>query len=420
MLISLVPADRRQRSVFRVIDELRDRLATEVPQAECEFIQVMQDTIADLSGNPEPLEVKLLGPEVRDLQSAADAVEAALEHVPGVVDVKNHVSFGSPSLTWAVDPEAAARLGLSTAQVAEQVTAQLTGGVATKLPEGNRMTDVRVRYARPWRANADHPAGDEPLFLVPAGSARPTRVVPLESVAQVSRVIAESEVERENQTPMVRVTASVAGRDLGSAARAVERAVAALPKRPGVRVEYGGQVESQRSAFDKLRIVFGVALGLVFLLLVVQFRSLLLPLVVLLALPFGQIGALHALHANHVALNISSGMGLILLVGLVVKNGIILVEYARQLRAEGHEPLSAVVEAARARLRPILMTTLAAILGLLPLARGIGAGSELQRPLAIAVIGGLAVSTLFTLVAVPLGLSLLGRRSLAEEKPDAA
>ncbi len=195
--------------------------------------------------------------------------------------------------------------------------------------------------------------------------------------------------------------------------------VAALPRRPGVRVEYGGQVESQRTAFDNMRIVFGVALGLVFLLLVVQFRSLLLPLVVLLALPFGQIGALHALHANHVALNISSGMGLILLVGLVVKNGIILVEYARQLRAEGLEPLTAVIEAARARLRPILMTTLAAILGLVPLAKGIGAGSELQRPLAIAVIGGLAVSTIFTLLAVPLGLSVLGRRALAEEHADA-
>jgi multidrug efflux pump subunit AcrB len=303
--------------------------------------------------------------------------------------------------------------------VAEQVTAQIAGTVATRLPEGNRMTDVRVRYARPWRSSADHPAGDEALFLVPSGGARPTRAVPLDAVARVSRVLEESELERENQTPMVRVTAAVSGRDLGSTARAVERAVAALPRRPGVRVEYGGQVESQQTAFENLRIVFGVALGFVFLLLVVQFRSLLLPLVVLLALPFGQIGALHALHANHVALNISSGMGLILLVGLVVKNGIILVEYARQLRAEGLEPLTAVIEAARARLRPILMTTLAAILGLVPLAKGIGAGSELQRPLAIAVIGGLAVSTIFTLLAVPLGLSVFGRRALAEEQADA-
>lgn len=420
MLIGLTPRERRTRSVFHVIDELRERLAHEAPQAECEFIQVMQDTIADLSGNPEPIEVKLLGPEVRDLQAAADAVESALERVHGVVDVKNHVSFGSPSLTWAVDSEAAARIGLSTAQVAEQVTAQIAGSVATRLPEGNRMTDVRVRYARPWRSSADRPAGDEALFLVPSGGARPTRAVPLEAVAQVSRALEESELERENQTPMVRVTAAVSGRDLGSAARAVERAVAALPRRPGVRVEFGGQVESQRTAFDNMRIVFGVALGLVFLLLVVQFRSLLLPLVVLLALPFGQLGALHALHASHVALNISSGMGLILLVGLVVKNGIILVEYARQLRAEGLDPLNAVIEAARARLRPILMTTLAAILGLVPLAKGIGAGSDLQRPLAIAVIGGLAVSTLFTLLAVPLGLSVLGRRALAEDQADAA
>jgi multidrug efflux pump subunit AcrB len=319
-----------------------------------------------------------------------------------------------------VDPRAAARLGLSTERVAAQVTAQLFGDVATRIVEGNQMTDVRARYARPWRADPDHPAGDESLFLVPAASERPTRVVPLEAVATVSRVVSESEIERENQTPMVRVTAAVSGRDLGSAAAAVARAVAALPKRPGVRIEIGGQVESQRAAFDNLRVVFGLALGLVFLLLVVQFRSLALPLVVLLSLPFGQLGALLALHARHVALNISSGMGLILLVGLVVKNGIILVEYARQLCEEGQPPFEAVVEAARVRLRPILMTTLAAVLGLVPLAVGFGAGSELQRPLAIAVVGGLSVSTLFTLFAVPLGLSLVARRSLGKGGADAA
>ncbi|HUR27128.1 MAG TPA: efflux RND transporter permease subunit, partial [Planctomycetota bacterium] len=215
-----------------------------------------------------------------------------------------------------------------------------------------------------------------------------------------------------NSTPMVRVTAAVSGRDLGSASAAVERAVLALERDPGVRVELAGQAASQKAAFENMLTVFSLGGGLVFLLLVAQFRSLRLALVLLLALPFGQLGGLYALRAFDVALNISSGMGLIMLVGLAVKNGIILIEYAQQLHREGLAERDAILEAARVRLRPILMTTFAAIAGLVPLALGVGAGSALQRPLAIAVIGGLLVSTAFTLIVVPLGCAVLARGQL--------
>ena len=419
MLVGLAPRERRHRSVFEVIDGLRERLAREVPQAEVEFVQVMQDTINDLAGNPEPIEVKFLGEDYATLQRDADVVEKSIERVRGVVDVVNHVSFGSPETTWHVDPAAAARLRLSTEDVAMQVSAQLLGVVATRVQESDRLVDVRVRYPDAWRAGSDRSVLELPLFVGPLPGAATPPVAPLATVATVTRAVAENELERENQTPMVRVTASVAGRDLGSAERAVETAVRGVRRDPSVRVEFGGQAKSQRTAFENLVTVFALALGLVFLLLVVQFRSLTLPLVILLALPFGQIGALHALRVAGVALNLSSGMGLILLVGLVVKNGIILIEYAQQLRREGREELHAVVEAARVRLRPILMTTLAAIAGLVPLLLG-GAGSELQRPLAVAVIGGLAVSTVFTLFAVPVGCALFARGRLAQETAHAA
>jgi CzcA family heavy metal efflux pump len=419
MLVGLKPRKERARDVFAVIAELRERLAKEAPQAEVEFVQVMQDTINDLAGNPEPIEVKLFGEDYAALQHAADAAEKTIEKVHGVVDVKNHVSFGSPETTWRVDPTAAARLGLSTEDVATQVSAQLLGQVATRVQEADRFVDVRVRYPDAWRTVGGHAAEDLPLFIGPVAGAAAPSIAPLSSVATFSRAAAENELERENQTPMVRVTASVAGRDLGSAERAVERAVRALPRSRSIRVDFGGQAKSQKAAFANLVTVFALALGLVFLLLVVQFRSLALPVVILLALPFGQLGALHALRLSGVALNLSSGMGLILLVGLVVKNGIILIEYAQQLRREGREETDAVVEAARVRLRPILMTTLAAIAGLVPLLFG-GAGSELQRPLAVAVIGGLAVSTLFTLVAVPVGCVLLARGRLVERTAHAA
>ncbi len=408
MLVGLKRASERERDVFEVIGELRERIAREVPQAEVEFIQVMQDTIADLAGNPAPIEVKLLGAEYAVLQSAADDVEQAISKLAGIVDVKNHVSFGSPELRWRPDPLRAAQAGLSTEDIAAQTSAQLLGVVATRIQEGDRFVDVRVRYPERWRT-VRSVEGDGPALFV---RGRDGVSVPLATLASFERVLGENELERENQTPMVRVTAAVSGRDLGSASRAVESAVSALARDPGVRVEFAGQAASQKTAFANMLLVFGIGGGLVFLLLVAQFRSLRLALVLLLALPFGQLGGLYALRIFDVALNISSGMGLIMLVGLAVKNGIILIEYAQQLHREGASEQDAILESARVRLRPILMTTFAAIAGLVPLALGVGAGSALQRPLAIAVIGGLLVSTAFTLVIVPLGCAVLARGQL--------
>jgi multidrug efflux pump subunit AcrB len=188
-----------------------------------------------------------------------------------------------------------------------------------------------------------------------------------------------------------------------------------MPLEPGVRIELDGQQKTQQQQFVRLLLVSVLGIGLVFLLLVVQFRSLRLPLAIFLALPFGQLGGLLALQMCGVALNVSSAMGLVLLVGLLVKNGIIFIECAQQLAASGVDETSAIVQAARLRLRPILMTTLAAIAGLLPLALLLGTGSELQRPLAIAVIGGLIVATIATLFVVPLGCVWLARGRLAPE-----
>ena len=275
---------------------------------------------------------------------------------------------------------------------------------------------MRVRFAAPWRVAGNVGEAAPELFVWPrAGGARP---VPLAAVATFERVLAENELERENQVPLVRVTAAVEGRDLGSASAAVERVLSTLPHEPLVRIELDGQQKSQKAAFANLAVVFALGAGLVFFLLCSQFRSLRLPVVIFAALPFGQVGALLALQVCGVTLNVSSAMGLVLLVGLAVKNGIILIEYSQQLVASGASEADAIVEAARVRLRPILMTTLATIAGLLPLALGVGAGAELQRPLAIAVIGGLAVATVATLLVVPVGCATLARGRLAQEVSD--
>jgi len=412
MLVGLKARSKRSRTVFEIMDSLREEIAHRVPQVEVEFIQVMQDTIADLAGNPAPLEVKLLGEDYRVLQAAADRVAGTLDSIPGVVDVKNHVSFGSPELTWRVDPVAAARIGLTTRALAAEITGQLLGDVGTRIQEETRFVDVRVRYPAAWRAESRVEGHGPAVFLGPVLDGAEARLVPLSSVASFERHLAENVLERENQTPLVRVTAAVSGTDLGSASRAVKRSLARLHLPSTVRAEQGGQALSQAGAFANMTLVFGLGAGLIFLLLVIQFQSFRLPFVMFLALPFGQLGALHALRLNAVPLNISSGMGLIMLVGLVVKNGIIMIEYAQHLHREGLPEHEAILEAARVRLRPVLMTTLAAIAGLMPLALGIGAGAELQRPLAIAVIGGLAVSTLFTLIVVPLGCATIARNHL--------
>jgi multidrug efflux pump subunit AcrB len=264
---------------------------------------------------------------------------------------------------------------------------------------------VRVRYADTIRFQ---PAAIQALPL-PGKQG----TIPLRTVSTEQDKINPNELVRENQQPLVSVTANISDRDLGSAAAEIQTVLADIAKRPGVRLELGGQYASQQEAFFNLMLVLTLAVGAVFLLLVAQFRSYALPLIIFLTLPFSQFGALGLLRLTHQQLNISSFMGLIMLVGLVVKNGIILIEYFQQLRRGGMETMDAAIQAGTVRLRPILMTSLAAILGLLPLALNLGAGAELQRPLAIAIIGGLSVSTLFTLLVVPLGL-LVTHKDVAE------
>src|SRR5207244_1671243 len=241
--------------------------------------------------------------------------------------------------------------------------------------------------------------------------------IPLASLARFTPLDAPSELLRENQQQMIMMTADLGARGLGSVMTDVREALAKHPPPPGIRVELGGQYASQRAAFRSLLLVLGLAAASVVAVMVVQFSSFVEPLVVLLAAPLSFVGAMGLLLVTHTALNVSSFMGLILLVGLIVKNGIILLDFTRLRMQTEHLSLEvALREASRVRLRPILMTTLCTLFGLLPLALGIGAGSELQRPLALAVIGGLALSTPITLFAVPtLLIAIRGRRYTLQE-----
>jgi multidrug efflux pump subunit AcrB len=401
VLVRLAPRAARQRSANAVIDEVRGKVTKAVPDTTIEFAQLLQDQLGDLEGAPTPIEVKIFGDDQSKLELLSDQVHEKLSQIRGLVDIIG-LQRGGPESEWQVDPVMAGRLGLTTQQVADQMSNAWLGETPTSLRLLDRTIPIRVRYPDGVRFNAAR-LGD--TTIRGANGA----LVPAAALVTISQTGGQAELMRENLRQMALLTARLEGRDLGSAVADVRHMLSTVALPVGYTYEVGGQYESQREAFQEMLIVAGVAAALVFVILVVHFRSFLQATLILAAAPVSLTGALALLLLTGTELNVSSAMGLILLVGLVVKNGIVLLDFADRRLAEGHAREAAVLMAARVRLRPILMTTLCTLFGLLPLALGLGAGAELQKPLALAVIGGLSLSTLVTLYLVPAGFLALGR-----------
>jgi CzcA family heavy metal efflux pump len=409
ILVKLKPRSQRSRSTEEVMDDLRPKVQQVAPGVDIEFTQILQDMLGDLQGVPEPVEVKLFGDNLKDLEQAGDQVGDKLQKVPGIVDYKG-TEKGNPEIVFHVDPAAAGRAGLTIDQVAEQVNAGLRGEAETQLREADRTVDIRVRFPDSFR----YDAASVPQFpIITTAKA----VVPLNSLATIETVQGENQLLRENQRLMVSLTARLQNRDLGSAIDDVQKMMNGIHLPTGMTYEIGGQYEAQQQSFHELLGVVGLALTAVFTVLVVQFRAFRPALIILSAAPLSLLGVFGMLLATGTPLNVSSLMGIILMVGLVVKNGIILFEYVAKLREEEHMPLDeALATAGRIRVRPILMTTLATLFGLLPLALGLGSGAELQKPLALAVIGGLLLSTFITLFVMPVLYSLIEHHEAQPEQ----
>jgi multidrug efflux pump subunit AcrB len=297
-------------------------------------------------------------------------------------------------VTWAIDPIAAGRFGTNAENVGQQLSAAWLGDVPTDLRLLDRRVPVRVRLPDEVRFDPVR----LPQTLIRTGD---DKLIPLASVAHMERSKGQSELLRENLRSMALISGHLEGRDLGSAVSEVRTELDQLKLPVGYSYEIGGQYESQQQSFRELLMVFGIAIVLVFVILVIQFRGWLPAILILLAAPLSLGGALLLLRLTGTDLNVSSAMGVILLIGLVVKNGIMLLDFSERLHEQGESFEVAIAHAGRIRLRPILMTTFCTLFGLLPLALGLGAGAELQRPLALAVIGGLTLSTLVTLLVVP-------------------
>ena len=394
--VQLKPRSDRHASVYTVMDRVRVAAEREAPAVEVEFVQLMQDVIGDLAGSPEPIELKLFGRDHAASAGAAEAIAKVVEPIPGVVDLFDGVQGPNPELRVVLDPLRVARLGLDAGGVQAQARAALFGREAGTAREPDRLVPIRVRLPDSVRLR--------PLVLSQVPILGPGGWLPLGELGQVVDTGGASELLRENLRPYIPVTARTSGRSLGGVMRDVRAAVAQVGLPPGVSLEIGGQYASQQEAFQELLGVLILAIGAVMLVLVAQFNSFRGPLAIILAVPLGVSGALAMLAVTGVPFNVSSFMGLILLVGLIVKNGILLLDAAHHASDAGEAPATAIAHAGRVRLRPILMTTVCTLAGLVPLALGLGAGAELQRPLALAVIGGLAVSTFVTLLIVPVFL----------------
>jgi multidrug efflux pump subunit AcrB len=397
--VMLKPRGHRA-SVYRVMDRVRASVEVEAPALQVEFMQLMQDVIGDLAGAAEPVELKLFSREQAAAERAAVVVAEAVKPTAGLVDLFAGIQGKDPELRVNLDPLRVARIGLVAAEVEAQAQAALFGASAGTAREPDRLVPIRVRLPDSVRFKSNV------LSQLPIVS--PSGWLPLGDLGVVHDTASPSVLLRENFRPYVAVTGRTSGRSLGSVMRDVRAALNRVALPAGVTLQIGGQYASQQASFRELVGVLALALGAVLLVLVAQFGTLRGPIALVAAVPLGLTGALAMLAVTGVPFNVSSFMGVILLVGLIVKNGILLLDAAHHASRAGSGTVEALAQAGRLRLRPILMTTLCTLVGLIPLALGLGAGAELQRPLALGVIGGLVVSTLVTLFLVPVFLEAVG------------
>jgi cobalt-zinc-cadmium resistance protein CzcA len=383
------------RSKAALVDAMRERMA-EIPGVALNFSQPIATRVDELiSGVRAQLAIKIFGDDLDTLARLGPQVEQAVRGIRGARDVQTEQVLGQPQLLVRIDRTAVARLGLNVEDVQAVVRTAIGGAGAGQVFEGQRRFDIFVRYAEPYRASAQGIA--RALVATPEGAR-----VPLAQLARIEEVVGPKQVSREANQRRIVVQANVEGRDLGGFVADAQSAVArsvALP--PGYFVTWGGQFENQRRAMARLAVIVPVTIGLIFLLLFGSFNSLRQATLIILNVPFALIGGIVALVVTGQYLSVPASVGFIALFGVAVLNGVVLVTYINQVRAEGVQLEEAVIRGTLLRLRPVLMTALVASLGLVPLLLARGAGSEIQRPLATVVVGGLVTSTLLTLLVLP-------------------
>jgi len=351
-----------------------------------------------------PIEIEIRGFNLKLLERLADDIVTRMRTIEGLADISSSTEGGHPELQVHLNRDRLAAYDLGVADVASVLRSMVQGEVATDITRSDRTVDIRIRAAEQFRSSATALGN---LTITHVGSTP----IPLTAVAEVVEAEGPAEIRRADGTRVARITANLAGRDLGSTTADVKRTLESMNWPSGYDWRLGGQEEEMETSFSSMRLAFGLAVFMVYLVMASQFESLLHPFVILFSVPFAVIGVLATMWLFGVTISVVSLIGFILLAGIVVNDAIVLVDYANQLRRQGMTKLEALARAGRVRLRPILMTTATTVFGLLPMALGIGEGAELRTPMALTVIGGMMTSTLLTLLVVPAVYAILDRRA---------
>ncbi len=392
----LVPPEQRKFSSDALMDKLRPLLRKEFPGVKIFFSSGGIVSRLVSFGYDDPIDIEILGYDFKIGRKLAEEIAAVIQPIPGLKDIQISREPDYPQQNIVIDRERAALLGLSVAHIARNIQTFINGYEASIFSDpltGNQY-DITVRAREKDRASLTDLS--QVFIFNPQG-----QPIPLDNVATISRGVGPIQIERKYQQRIIHVTATTFGRDLGSIAQDIQARLDQVHIPPNFRVNLSGAVESQKESFQSLLFALILAIVLVYMVLASQFKSLLDPFIIMFSVPLGLIGVIWILFLTETNLSVISFMGVIMMAGIVVSNGILLVDYTNQLRRRGMALREAVIRAGRTRLRPILMTTVTTILALTPMAIGFGEGSESNAPMAIAVIGGLAVSTLLTLIFIP-------------------
>jgi multidrug efflux pump subunit AcrB len=400
--IAVMLKDNRSRGIEEIINEVRAEVTKEEPELDVDFHQWLEDMIGDLTGAPQPVVVKLFSPDASLLGTWAPQVADALGKITicgmkPVVDIADGIedTTSGPAVVFNVNPETAARAGFTTDQLTTAASTIVDGEpAATPVVINDRPYTLRVRFPEANRASLEAMSN---TMLVNSNGGTGT----LGSMAEVQELPGQTEILRENLQRDVEVTARLEGVDLGTGVAAVQKAVSDLKLPSSIRVEYGGTYQEQQESFHDLVIVLLLALVLIFLVLLFEFGSFSAPVAILSSAVLSTSGVFLALLITRTTFNVSSFMGLIMVVGIVAKNGILLLDANQKFLSVGFPAEEAMIQAGRRRLRPIAMTAMAAVAGMLPLSLAWGAGSQMLQPLAIAVIGGILISMVLSLIITP-------------------
>lgn len=400
-MVKLKPG--RKRPTDEVTDDLRKDIETSEPSLRVEFLGILSDLIGDLTISPSPVEIRLYSEDAAATQRKAKEVREAIDKVPGIVDSFDGVVISGPAVTFRIDFQRAARFGVNATEIADTVATAMTGDASSAILQQGRPIPVRVVLPASFRTSLDTLRG---LYVRSSSGG----VFRIDQVADIEYDPGQAEIQREGMRQSVAVTARLSGSDLGTAIQAVQKAVAENVKLPpGMTLEYQGLYREQQASFRELAITLVLAICLVFVVLLLEFRSLSHPIAIVGGAVLALSGVLLALLVTRTTLNVVSMMGMIMVVGIVAKNGILMLDAVEDHLQAGENLRESLLRSGRRRFRPVLMTSLAAILGMLPLALAFGAGADLLQPLAIAVIGGLAVALLLSLVVTPTIFAMLRR-----------